>query len=777
MSCNVDLFGNVIQPAQASPKKDAKPIYAAPTADEPQVDARAIVEERLKISPNTISVYENYLSGPNANSIATADLNFIDNFHDCKMSASAVKTIKRATSLICYITRKENLIAEKDRIINEKINRCGCTTKRFADTQRDINRNYNKIISQAKRNVSGYCDDKGNWIDGKNICTFITLTLPAEQRHTDNEITAQLINPFFAWARKQKQVRYYIWKKELQANGNIHFHIIWDKAVNWQHIRKEWNSLCNKGLVDGIEQPFDYVDRYREKWSRVHANGFNREYVTEYVATLPTTDIEVKTQQDAWESQKGREMTMAEYEKLREDIITQIVADYENAYTKEMELSEKMAKRHKKYTPWSNPNSTDIRAVKSPRTVACYLAKYIAKDIEDNPALTDYNNEIQEYKDAMKQWRKEAESLQKRGEDYSFAMELWQQNKDALDKYRSEKCPIQGRMWFKSQSLTVFLKGVPTLDPDGKKRYFYYEQIDDDYIRELNDLEKYLLDQEKQINQQRAARAAEAAYRGDNELAEKLKKPIHLVLERYDIPMSNEEISERCAAAAANGNYALANRLKDSILTAFDSIGATLQKSDLARAAADLASGGNAKLSDKYAPPILQVIEQFSKTICKTFVISIFDLQQLKTEDGKQRFLSLTLAWNKHIRECKHFNEKLHLVDKDIQQAAFVALADRSTFTPYGNPHIYSVYDMPFEYVKIESGKYNVTLPDADFYLHCTVPPHCAKGQAIANYLKDAITAAARNRRNGITADGDTQRLHEYLLTKIQQQNGNYEAK
>ena len=291
------------------------------------------------------------------------------------------------------------------------------------------------------------------------------------------------------------------------------------------------------------------------------------------MANSPTTALDIDAQKDAWEIEKGREMTIEEYDKLTKDVIDSIVADYERAYNKELEKAEKQAdkvrkailkaaeRKGKPITPelqkeadtmadkkkqdvlWTNPNSTDIRAVKSPRMVAAYLSKYIAKDIDNNPALNDYNNEIEQYKAAMKQWRKEAENLQKRGEDYSFAMELWQQNKDALDKYRREKCPIKGRMWFKSQSLTVFLKGVQTLDPDGKKRYYNYEQMDNDYIRELNDLEKYLDAQEKEVNRERAARAAEAAYRGDKPvLAMCYNEPVirHLSISYGVIPFYQE---------------------------------------------------------------------------------------------------------------------------------------------------------------------------------------------------------------------------------------------
>lgn len=698
MSVNVDLFGNQITPSEASPKKDAKTISTPPpTFDTSPTPDRVVSVETLGITPNYIATYETYLAGPNTNSIATADFNFQDRHHDCKMSQSAIKTIKKATSLICYVSRKESFNKERDRIINQKINNSGCTTKRFAAVKHSINKDFKKISSEARRNVSGGYNSKGEWIDGKHLCTFVTLTLPAEQRHTDRQLCSQLINPFFVWARKQKSVRYYIWKKELQANGNLHFHIIWDKAVNWRDIRNEWNKLCNKGYVKGIEHPFDYVDRYCAKWSQVHANGFNREYVREYVSTLATTEMEINEQMDAWEAQTGRQMTTPEYDRLQNEIIDGIVAEYEAAYEKELQK----AKENKLYRLWTDPNSTDIRAVNSPRAVASYMSKYIAKEIENNPALANYQANIDQYKREMHEWQKVAEYNQKNDIDATDALECWQRNKDALDQYRRENCPIQGRMWFKSQSLTVFMKGIPKVDKDGKKTYSNgaRQDIDDDYLAELIDLQNYLHQEEKRINIERAARAERAAARGDLELAAKLKEPISLVLERYDI---NPDGTPNTA-----------------------------------------------------------------KVICKTLLISVFDLQSMKTDTGRPRFPYLSLAWNRYMKDCFYYNFKRRLVDRRPEPSAtFLALRDRATYTPDGvYTHVYSVYDMPFDYCKIESGNYLVTLPDADFYLVVSVPGDCARGKAIAAYLKQEIKAAIHSCK--FPMDADQQRLHNYLFNKF----------
>ena len=83
--------------------------------------------------------------------------------------------------------------------------------------------------------------------------SFITLTLPSPQIHSDQEVKQQCLQPFLQWLRDSAKVKKYIWKAEIQKNGNIHFHITMDKFVHYKRIRQQWNKNINK---------LGYVDRY-----------------------------------------------------------------------------------------------------------------------------------------------------------------------------------------------------------------------------------------------------------------------------------------------------------------------------------------------------------------------------------------------------------------------------------------------------------------------------------------------------------------------------------
>ena len=54
---------------------------------------------------------------------------------------------------------------------------------------------------------------------------FITLTLSNKQFHDDYYILKNLFEPFIRELRTKKKGLLYVWKAEVQDNGNIHFHI------------------------------------------------------------------------------------------------------------------------------------------------------------------------------------------------------------------------------------------------------------------------------------------------------------------------------------------------------------------------------------------------------------------------------------------------------------------------------------------------------------------------------------------------------------------------
>lgn len=138
-------------------------------------------------------------------------------------------------------------------------------------------------VSQATRSkISKHCrvlalcaekrkvrNSKGNYVD--HLCTFITLTLPSEQRHDDQQITKEILGTFLDKCRKLGLLSNYVWRAEKQKNGNIHYHIVSDTFANFSLFRRLWYVAVRK---------LDYLSKYTEKFSAMsypeyHAQKFN----------------------------------------------------------------------------------------------------------------------------------------------------------------------------------------------------------------------------------------------------------------------------------------------------------------------------------------------------------------------------------------------------------------------------------------------------------------------------------------------------------------------
>lgn len=165
--------------------------------------------------------------------------------------------------------------------------------------------------------------------------SFVTLTLPSKQAHDDVTIKKDFLNHFLVELRKHYKIDNYIWKAELQKNQNIHFHLILDRYVDYQALRRRWNRVLEKG---------GYVSKYREKMSKLSSSQYylmrlnnckshNEKYGTEYNITFK---------------------------------------DAHKAYQKGVDSN------------WSNPNSVDVKSVYGKKDLACYLAKYVAKQIDED---------------------------------------------------------------------------------------------------------------------------------------------------------------------------------------------------------------------------------------------------------------------------------------------------------------------------------------------------------------------------------------------------------
>ena len=172
-----------------------------------------------------------------------------------------------------------------------------------------------------------------NWLQALNIApvmrngykkympTFVTLTLPAEQMHSDKDLYKLALNRFIIkLQRRPHSVIHYFWRAERQDNGNIHYHLIVDKFIGWKCLRSYWNEILND---------LGYIDAYRNNQKLFHSFGF----------------------------------------KVRQDLIHKwsVEAQY-NAY------QEGIANN------WSSPNSTDIHSLGNVENVVSYITKYMTKD-------------------------------------------------------------------------------------------------------------------------------------------------------------------------------------------------------------------------------------------------------------------------------------------------------------------------------------------------------------------------------------------------------------
>lgn len=75
--------------------------------------------------------------------------------------------------------------------------------------------------------------------------SFVTLTISDEVIRPHREVMKSCLEPMLRWLRG-KGATSYIWKAELQARGQIHYHLTLNVFIHWQEIQNQWNKLQKK---------------------------------------------------------------------------------------------------------------------------------------------------------------------------------------------------------------------------------------------------------------------------------------------------------------------------------------------------------------------------------------------------------------------------------------------------------------------------------------------------------------------------------------------------
>ncbi|GEM_PF-3374031 len=156
----------------------------------------------------------------------------------------------------------------------------------FSSTQakkiQDSTNTFIDTISAAYRKAKGL---------RQRMVTFVTLTIPGQQMHTDKVLVRALVD-FIDHLKKVKNteikdkqdtgrelltLKNYVWRAETTEAGNIHFHLLFDTYVNHITLKRVWanyltklgyenaNKAANIHNLENIKDVGSYVTKYLTK--------------------------------------------------------------------------------------------------------------------------------------------------------------------------------------------------------------------------------------------------------------------------------------------------------------------------------------------------------------------------------------------------------------------------------------------------------------------------------------------------------------------------------
>lgn len=150
---------------------------------------------------------------------------------------------------------------------------------------------------------------------GGRLVTFVTLTLPSIQKHSDEYIRRFLFNDFIRILKEKYSVVNYLWKAEAQNNNNIHFHLLCDNYLENRRnglepgeINKVWNHILSR---------YGYIEPYRSKMlSKYMAGEIEPEKIDYYLYNdfrqPPTTQVKKLEKRERPESYINKYIGKAE---------------------------------------------------------------------------------------------------------------------------------------------------------------------------------------------------------------------------------------------------------------------------------------------------------------------------------------------------------------------------------------------------------------------------------------------------------------------------------
>lgn len=108
-----------------------------------------------------------------------------------------------------------------------------------------------ELLAQSAKTKRLWWPEEKRYISYK--LNFCTLTLPSKQIHSDRVIVSTCLRKFLRWWKDRCPTLLYLWKAEVQDNGNIHFHVTSNSFIHHRVLRRKWNQFV---------EVLGYVSRY-----------------------------------------------------------------------------------------------------------------------------------------------------------------------------------------------------------------------------------------------------------------------------------------------------------------------------------------------------------------------------------------------------------------------------------------------------------------------------------------------------------------------------------
>lgn len=160
-------------------------------------------------------------------------------------------------------------------------------------------------------------------VSGRTVAhklSFITLTTPTHQNSTSAKwCHKNLLEPTLRILRQRYGMKSYIWKVELQQNGQIHYHITTEIMINHTALRNIWNNLLRKhDMLHEFKKQYGHDNPNSTDIHAVHKVNNLEAYLVKYI----TKEYQNETKLDAkiWDCSKN--IKTAQYFKTPLDFTT-----------------------------------------------------------------------------------------------------------------------------------------------------------------------------------------------------------------------------------------------------------------------------------------------------------------------------------------------------------------------------------------------------------------------------------------------------------------------